>query len=229
MSDIVPFEANIAEIIKILPESETNKILNIREELIDTYNKNQIFRTETEAKVSVLNDGNHPTNASKYWQAVREQNGMFQQLILDSFNLRRLDIKLKKLQRKLEKTTDDLKIEKIKVDIEEALFCRKNMEKMAVDRIREIEMWSKLKAEVNDGTFDTQNVNDHQMKSLRLSLESRARALGNSSSGSEILNVFGPLATADRLDKTDKNLRLTGKEGTPEFQVPSLPEKIRIA
>jgi len=33
---------------------------------------NKIFRTETEIRVGVLDDGRHPTKAAKYWQAVRE-------------------------------------------------------------------------------------------------------------------------------------------------------------
>ena len=48
-------------------------------ELKDTWNKKQIFRTETEMRFSVLNDLRYPTKASKYWQCVREQNVYLEQ------------------------------------------------------------------------------------------------------------------------------------------------------
>ena len=50
-------------------------------ELKDTWNKKQIFRTETEMRFSVLNDLRYPTKASKYWQCVREQNVYLEQIM----------------------------------------------------------------------------------------------------------------------------------------------------
>ena len=44
------------------------------DELRDTWTKKQMFRTETEARFSVLQDNRYPTKASKYWQCVREQS-----------------------------------------------------------------------------------------------------------------------------------------------------------
>ncbi len=43
---------------------------NLLDECRDSWRKRQVFRTETEMRLSVLNDGKHPTPASKYWQAV---------------------------------------------------------------------------------------------------------------------------------------------------------------
>ena len=60
---------------------EHNKFLQeLKEELVDTHDKVQIYRTETEMRYSVLNDGRFPTKASKYWQAVREQDVFNKQL-----------------------------------------------------------------------------------------------------------------------------------------------------
>ena len=72
---------NLELVVNILKADDAAKIQNISTELIDTYTKRQLFRTDTEARMSVLNDGNFPTLASKYWQAVREQSVMFENLI----------------------------------------------------------------------------------------------------------------------------------------------------
>ena len=49
----------------MLPESQ-NKFLNdLKEELLDNSHKVQLYRTETEMRVAVLNDASFPTPASK--------------------------------------------------------------------------------------------------------------------------------------------------------------------
>ena len=58
----------------ILDPEDLKSFNVIIDELRDTWTKKQIFRTETEARISVLQDAKYPTKASKYWQYVREQN-----------------------------------------------------------------------------------------------------------------------------------------------------------
>ena len=82
MSKIIsPLIPKDDQLLNILSEDEVKDFKAMRLELQDTWIKNQMFRTETEMRVSVLNDLKHPTVAAKYWQAVREQNVMFEQLI----------------------------------------------------------------------------------------------------------------------------------------------------
>jgi hypothetical protein len=69
------------------------------------------------------------------------------------------------------------------------------MELVAKDRIRELNEWSKIKNELDDGSFDTQNVNTHQKESLEKQLEFRLNSLGQTASPAEINNVLGPLST----------------------------------
>ena len=57
--------------LSILDEDDKKTLSDIQELLGDYWRKRQIFRTKTEAHLSVLNDSKHPTKASKYWQAVR--------------------------------------------------------------------------------------------------------------------------------------------------------------
>lgn len=200
---------DLKPILSVLKEEDAQTIVALKEELTDNWTKKQIFRTETEMRISVLNDGKHPTAASKYWQSVREQSAHFDAMMGLSFDLRRNEIKRMKLERKLQKSIDegkDLKELELRVDLDQNLYQRANMEQVAKDRVREIATWSKLKAELDDGTFDTQNVNTHQASSYRLALENRVKALGPNSGPAEVINAAGPLQTVARLQKEDGKL-----------------------
>ena len=206
--DLVATE-DLKPILSVLKPEDAQTIIALKEELTDNWTKKQIFRTETEMRISVLNDGKHPTAASKYWQSVREQSAHFDAMMGLSFDLRRNEIKRMKLERKLQKSIDegkDLKELELRVDLDQNLYQRANMEQVAKDRVREIATWSKLKNELDDGTFDTQNVNTHQASSYRLSLENRVKALGPNSGPAEIINAAGPLQTVARLQKEDGQL-----------------------
>ena len=68
-------------------------------ELKDTWTKKQMFRTETEARFSVLQDNRYPTKAAKYWQCVREQASYLDNLMSLSFSYRRNEAKIKWLEK----------------------------------------------------------------------------------------------------------------------------------
>lgn len=190
---------------QILDKSDFDKIINLKNELQDTWVKKQIFRTETEMRVSVLNDAKHPTNASKYWQCVREQNVFFENLMVLSFEYRKNDVQIKKIKKKIEEEQDDLEKELLQIELEEKMYSKSSMELVAKDRIREIDLWSKLKSELDDGSFDTKDVNTHQMESLQKQLENRAKTLTSGSSQAEVVNVLGPLSTIAKLNN-EKNI-----------------------
>ena len=168
---------------------------------LDTWTKKQIFRTETEARISVLQDMKYPTKAAKYWQCVREQNVFLENLMSLSFEYRRNDIKIKRLERKIEEEKDDLKKELWKIDLDEKVYAKANMELTAKDRMRELKMWSKLKKEFNDGTFDTQDVNRHQLDSYAKIMQNKAKTLTDGSSQPEVFNVLGQLKTIERVQR----------------------------
>ena len=189
---------DVSSIISVLNEDDQKIFNDLREELTDTWTKNQVFRTETEARISVLNDAKHPTNASKYWQAVREQNSMFEAIMGSSFQLRRLEVKFKRLNNELDTCTDEFRIMEIQIELDELMYTRANIEKTVKDRIREIDMWSKIKKELDDGSFNTQDVNEHQLESYKEILENRVRALSPNASDGERLNAVGPWNTAKK-------------------------------
>jgi hypothetical protein len=175
------------------------------DELKDTWTKKQIFRTETEARVSVLQDAKYPTLASKYWQCIREQNVFLENLMSLSFDYRRNDAKIKWLEKKLETETDEYKLECYKIDLDEKLYAKANMELTAKDRMREINMWSNLKKEFDNGDFDTKNVNTHQLESYHQIMQNKVKTLTPGSSQAEVFNVVGQLQTIERV-KEEKGL-----------------------
>lgn len=217
---------DLKPILSVLKEEDAKAILVLKEELADNWNKKQIFRTETEMRVSVLNDAKHPTSASKYWQSVREMSAHFDAMMNLSFDMRRNQVERLKLDRKMEKAIDsgnELKQMEIQIDLDQNLYNKAIMEQVAHDRVREIQTWSKIKSELNDGSFDDQNVNSHQAESLKISLGNRAMALGANSSDAEKINAIGPLQTLDRLSKDGKLLDY--KEAKLQLQAANPQEK----
>ena len=200
---------DLKPILSVLKQEDAQSIVALKEELTDTWTKKQIFRTETEMRISVLNDGKHPTQASKYWQSVREQNAMFEALMGLSFDLRKSDVKRLKLERKMQKAIsdgDDLKQMEIQIDLDENLYGKANMEQTAHDRVRELNTWSKIKHELKDGSFDDKNVNSHQAESYKLALTNRVNSLGPNAGPAEVVNAVGPLKTIERLKTQDGKL-----------------------
>ena len=171
--------------------------------------------------MSVLQDAKYPTNASKYWQCVREQNVFLENLMSLSFDARRNEVKLKRLKQKLEKETDELKKELLEIDIDEKTYSVANMQLVARDRMREIKLWSVLKKEFNDGSFDDKDVNTHQLDSYHLIMKNKAETLTSGSSQPEVFNVLGQLQTIERVKKSgemiyNKKEKLTNDLGAKQ-------------
>ena len=186
----------------LLDAEDVSKFRELTSELRDTWTKKQVFRTETEMRMSVLQDAKYPTKASKYWQCVREQNVFLENLMSLSFDARRNEVKLKRLKQKLEKEEDELKRELLQIDIDEKTYSVANMQLVARDRMREIKLWSALKKEFNDGSFDDKDVNRHQLDSYALIMKNKAETLTSGSSQPEVFNVLGQLQTIERVKKS---------------------------
>ena len=185
----------------LLDPEDVKQFQGLTEELRDTWTKKQMFRTETEMQFSVLNDAKYPTKAAKYWQCVREQNVFLENLMNLSFDYRRADVKLKRLQQKMEKEEDPLKKELLQIDIDEKIYNKASMQLVARDRMREIKLWSKFKKKFDDGSFDTKDVNTHQLHSYHLTMKNKAETLTDGSSQPEVFNVLGQLQSIERIKK----------------------------
>ena len=212
----------------LLPDKYNKDMLELSAELNDTVQKRQIYRTETEMRVSVLNNGKHPNKASKYWQCVREQGMMYEQLRINIYEYRRREAKILGLKDKKFYSNDKYEQMELQVDIEEMQWSLENIKQQPMDRVRELKLWSKIKKELDDGSFDTKDVNVHQAETLELQLQNRLNALTSGSSQGEVLNVIGPLQTVMemlgkpnelfKLINTGENLNGKSQKSITEFK-----------
>ena len=148
----MPF--NIIQSSDILTKDDIDKLIPLTQELKETFINVQGFRTRTEMEVSVLNNIKFPTPTLKYWQAVKEQNVMFQELVMLSYEYRKNLVEIKQLEikrNKIGERNDDISLEEelkkelLQIEIEKKIFTSKNQEKIAKERIRELKAWSEIK------------------------------------------------------------------------------------
>ena len=209
----------------LLTQEDLSSFKGMVDELRDTWTKKQMFRTETEARFSVLQDNRYPTKAAKYWQCVREQSSYLDNLMHLSFDYRRNEAKIKWLEKKLDKEEDEYKATKYQIDLDEARFGKASMEKVAKHRMREIKMWSKLKKEFNDGSFNDKDVNQHQLESYGIMYADKAKGITKGTSEAEVFNIMGQLRSLQRIkasgeleNKTEKKEQITNDLGAkPKF------------
>jgi len=138
----------------------------------------QIFRSEVEMLFSVLNDTKFPTPDAKYWQAVREQDVHFSNLVTLNYEfetevikiknlydmIRKNQVKQKKLERDMLKlTAEDLlereeaeieysmlqnKIDTLQVEVQKAQYFQEERKRVASNRWREVVTWEKICADL---------------------------------------------------------------------------------
>ena len=218
-------EKETPNLTNLLSQEDVSVFKQMTEELRDTWHKKQMFRTETEARFSVLQDNRYPTRGAKYWQCVREQSSYLDNLMALSFDYRRNDAKIKYLEKKIAVEKDEYKLTKYEIDLDEAQFHKASMEKVARHRMREIKMWSKLKSEFNDGSFNDKDVNEHQLESYYRMYKNKAENINQNSSESEVFNIVGQLSSLERIkksgeleNKTEKKEQIT-QHGKPKDQI----------
>lgn len=202
----------------ILKPEDFKFLSDISDELSDSLKKRQMFRTETEMAISVLDDIHHPTTAAKYWQSVREQAVMFEALVSDGFDHRRTELKIRKLKDKLEKCQDEFEKEEIQIDLDEAVCRLASIELVAKDRIRELKLWSRIKKELDDGSFDTTDVNTHQLVSYAQRFILQASNAPDNMPMSEANNLMGQLQTSIK-ELSERGLLKRVLDGLPEHIV----------
>ena len=190
----------------ILDKEDVKEFKKLIPELQDTWHKKQMFRTETEMRFSVLSDNKYPTKAAKYWQSVREQNTHFENLVHLSFDARKNEVEIKKLQRDIKKEKDPLEAELKQIELEEKIYGKAQMELVAKHRMREVATWSKLKKEFDDDNFDKKDVNSHQAHSYMLRLQHQKNTITPGTSQPEVFNVLGQIDTLERVIR-DKELQ----------------------
>lgn len=165
----------------LLSDNLLTKVKEILPELKHDFDTQTIWRTETEIRCSVLNNKDFPDKASKYHQAKLEQTVFFDQLLQLSFDYRKkqqeLDIKEAEIEKlgdlKSRKDIKPYKVKKIQAQInikeiekQEIIYGLNNMQKQGEERVRELTIWSKVKEELNDGSFDINDKDTNELVSL---------------------------------------------------------------
>lgn len=220
---------NIIQNSDILTREDLDVLTPLTKELQESFKKSQVFRTRTEMEVSVLNDLKFPTPAAKYWQSIKEQNVMFSELVMLSYEYRKNIVEIKKLQRDLEAEEDVLESELIQIEIEKKLFVLKNQEKTAKDRIREIKAWSEIKeresALMEKG--DLSDVDNHQLISYTKRWINQVQNLDASTPVAERNNLLGQLQSGIskciELGIIDRVLK-----GQPEFIINKIKQDYNL-
>jgi len=196
--DNTPF--NIIQQSEILTLDDIKSLEPLKNELKETFVKVQGFRTRTEMEVSVLNDIKFPTPASKYWQAVREQNVMFNELVMLSYEYRKNLIEIKKLELQVKDEKNELDRQLLQIEIERKIFISKQQEKIAKERIREIKAWSEIKdREIEQmDPIEADEVDNHQLISYTKRWIKQSVLAGDNGSPAERQNLEGQLVTGIR-------------------------------
>ena len=104
----------------------------------DRFVRRPVFRSLYELENYVVPNDTHPTPDAKYWQLIGEQSVHVQELISLSFNFRKINVKIKRLEHKIKEETDPFKKELYEIELEEKQFERANCQKIAKERMREI-------------------------------------------------------------------------------------------
>jgi len=206
----------------ILTDDDFAALAELRDELEDTFLRAQIFRTRTEMEASVLNDIKRPTPDAKYWQAVREQQVMFSELMNLSYDYRETLVKLEKARRRLENWAeeegDDLDKELVQIEIDRLNWIRQTQERIAHDRIRELGEWSDIKATlIPQLACGTEDPGRHQLVSYAIGWLREIQAGGlDKGSQAERVNLVA---------KTDAILKLAAEQQVLDTITEAFPKE----
>ena len=187
--------------LSLLSTKEQILLNDISKQVKDNHKKRQIFRTATEMMFSVLNDAKFPTNASKYWQAVREQAVHYEELVRLSFKYRKLLVDLDEKCSFVDIAKgNEFDIRRTDIEIDELEFERELMKEVAQDRVREIQSWHGIMEVLKQAEdFDTEDVDAHQADSYLKILQNKAESITQGTNQAEVFNIVGQLNTLKRL------------------------------
>ena len=187
--------------LSMLKTKDNVKMHDLNTEVRNNYNKRQIFRTSTEMMFSVLNDAKFPTNASKYWQSVREQSVHYEELVRLSFKYRELEVYIDEISNMIELEEDTIfDLRRLQIRLDELEFNRELHKQVAADRVREIESWHGIMQVLKEAEeFNTEDVDAHQADSYIKTLQNKAESITQGTNQAEVFNIIGQLNTLKRL------------------------------
>lgn len=162
----------------LIDEKQIDTLAKHSKTLAHVYLHKQIYRTKTEMEMSVLNDVKFPFKKSKYWQAVRECDMMFKELVSESITyeetLAQLELKnieLSEINPDTKRSTPLIKLKNC--EIKRLQFNLMEQKLKSGDRIREINEWCTIMNQLvkDDPTINIYDVNEHQAESYKRRFE----------------------------------------------------------
>jgi hypothetical protein len=219
--DIINFNKDASIPINDSPlftEEEKKSLIAVSESMEKAHRNSQVFRTDTEARMSVLNDIKFPTPASKYYQSLRELNVHQNELVnlLYDYEDKKQDLEIIKADiLELQSTLDDdllvpvrmrteSKIKKLQIETQKILFLLKQLKRIAEGRKQEILQWDKILKELEPKLIDSKIPLDdpdaHQKISYFIRHIRQAQNMNPQVDGvAEVNNLIGQIITNARL------------------------------
>lgn len=179
---------------EVLSADDVADLKNYMPELKQVFDTQTIWRTHTEAICSVLNDLKHPSRASKYHQAKLEQSVMFDNLITLSFDYREKLLDLQETEEKM-KTAEGIELDRLEIQRERCIYSLDGMRRQAKQRLREVKMWSGIKKDLNNGSFDIDNKDTDELLALALRYCAELPAALRSKESAGAVNIFAQAQT----------------------------------
>ena len=181
----------------ILDKEDINSLSKCMTHIERAMSTSQIFRTDTEMRISVLNDIKFPTVDSKYWQAIREMDVMSEQLFLLNYRYREELLNIKEYEEKLLTEENEIEKERLNIKIERSKFSLFRMRREAKDRIRELGSWATIIVELEPNMVSgIDNANSHQLMSYgKRFLRETVVKINSQMSAGERENMAGHLMT----------------------------------
>tara|TARA_R110000868_G_C10700622_1_gene749086 strand:- start:552 stop:872 length:321 start_codon:yes stop_codon:yes gene_type:complete len=94
----------------------------------------------------------------------------------------------------------------LNLELDKKMWTRRNTTFEGKHRIREITAWSKIKKELDNGSFSTNNVEEHQLESYQKMYQNKAKSVTNSTSQGDVFNIYSQLQTVTRILEEKKQL-----------------------
>lgn len=183
----------------LLGSEDVKLFLRLKEDVRKAFFTTQVFRTRTEAEVSVLNDAMCPTADSKYWQATREQDVHATELVFLSFEYRKAQVEIKKIKRDLEAITDPLEREEKQIELEKQQYVSSLMERQAHHRLREVQQFAEIRDELKPHLrYGTEDVNAHQLEAMRVRWTNEAKLVNEHTPVADARNILGLAQAANK-------------------------------
>jgi len=183
----------------LLVADDWRALSTLAPQLRQTWETAQVFRTNTEMRLSVLNDLKRPTPDAKYWQATREQDVFLNELVSLSYEYRKVLLQIRRLERQLSGETDEIEREALALEIEHQGWIAEQMSRTAHHRVREIRAWADIKQELEPLLeYGTEDVNAHQLKAMRLRWAAESRLVNEHTPPADAANILGLAQAAMR-------------------------------